>query len=45
NLQEVFENATKLDATFEKEIHYNENSLRNQFILRDPDNYYLIISE
>ncbi|CAM3465534.1 VOC family protein [Sphingobacterium prati] len=45
NLQEVFENATKLDATFEKEIHYNENSLKNQFILRDPDNYYLMISE
>lgn len=45
NLQQVFENATKLDAMFEKEIHYNENSLKNQFILRDPDNYYLIISE
>lgn len=45
NLQEVFENATKLDALFEKEIHHNENSLRNQFILRDLDNYYLIISE
>src|SRR5690606_28842306 len=44
-LQEIFDQAIALDATFEKEIHYNENSLKHQFILRDPDNYYLIISE
>ena len=45
NLKQVFENAQKLNATIEKEIHHNENSLKDQFILRDLDNYYLIISE
>ncbi len=45
NLADIFENARKLHAKIEKEIHYNENSLKNQFTLRDLDNYYLIISE
>ncbi|HAE67261.1 MULTISPECIES: glyoxalase [Sphingobacterium] len=44
NLQQIFENATLLNAFIEKDIHYNENSLKDQFILRDPDNYYLIVS-
>ncbi|MGE8427332.1 MAG: glyoxalase [Sphingobacterium sp.] len=44
NLQQIFENATLLNAVIEKDIHYNENSLKDQFILRDPDNYYLIVS-
>ncbi|WP_333863165.1 glyoxalase [Sphingobacterium sp.] len=44
NLQQIFENATLLNAVMEKEIHYNENSLKDQFILRDLDNYYLIVS-
>ncbi len=45
NLNEIFQNAQKLNTNIEKEIHYNENSLKNQFTLRDLDNYYLIISE
>lgn len=45
DLNEIFENAKTLKVDIEKEIHYNENSLKNQFILRDLDNYYLIISE
>lgn len=45
DLNNVFENAKTLEAHIEKEIHYNKNSLQNQFILRDLDNYYLIISE
>lgn len=45
NLTEIFQNAEKLNANVEKEIHYNENSLKNQFTLRDMDGYYLIISE
>lgn len=45
DLNNVFENAKTLEANIEKEIHYNKNSLQNQFILRDLDNYYLIISE
>ena len=45
NINRILENAKILNALIEKEIHYNKNSLKNQFILRDPDNYYLIISE
>lgn len=45
NLNEVFENAKELKANIEKEIHYNENSLKNQFTLRDLDGYYLMISD
>ena len=45
NINTVFVHAKKINAEIEREIHYNENSLRNQFIVRDPDNYYLIISE
>lgn len=45
NLLQIFENANTLNAAIEKEIHYNENSLKNQFTIRDPDQYYLIISE
>lgn len=45
NLNEIFENAKTLKVDIEKEIHYNENSLKNQFTLRDLDDYYLIISE
>jgi len=45
NLTEIFQNAKELNANIEKEIHYNENSLKDQFTLRDLDGYYLIISE
>ncbi|MFD2905735.1 VOC family protein [Sphingobacterium anhuiense] len=45
NLYVKFEHAKAVNATIEKEIHYNENSLKNQFLLRDLDGYYLIISE
>jgi len=44
DVNEIFENAKTLQAGIEKEIHYNENSLKNQFTLRDLDGYYLIIS-
>lgn len=45
NINRILENAKILNALIEKEIHYNKNSIKNQFILRDPDNYYIIISE
>jgi hypothetical protein len=45
DLNQILENAKKLRANIEKEIHYNKNSLKNQFTLRDLDGYYLIISE
>ncbi|MDO5523035.1 MAG: glyoxalase [Bacteroidia bacterium] len=45
DLNSIFENAQQINANIEKEIHFNENSGKHQFILRDPDGYYLIISE
>lgn len=45
NLQQVLETVKRLKVNIEKEIHYNENSLKNQFTLRDLDGYYLIVSE
>src|SRR5690606_38424816 len=45
NLTESFQNAEKLKANVVKEIHYNENSLKEQFTLRDLYGYYLFISE
>ena len=45
NLNEVWSNAIKLNLDIEQEPHLNENSGQQQFILRDLDSYYLIISE
>ena len=45
DVNEIFKNAKTLKANIEKGVHYNENSLKNQFTLRDLDGYYLIISE
>jgi len=45
HLSQVFERAAQMNANIVEDIHYNENSLKNQFILRDLDNYYLIVSE
>lgn len=45
DLNEVWNNAIKLNLDIEQEPHLNENSGQQQFILRDLDSYYLIISE
>ncbi|MEO1655568.1 MAG: glyoxalase, partial [Bacteroidota bacterium] len=45
NLAGIRENAAKMAAPVEEEIHRNPNSLKKEFSLRDPDGYFLIISE
>jgi hypothetical protein len=45
DLKEVWGKATLLYLDIEQEPHLNENSGQQQFILRDLDSYYLIISE
>lgn len=45
DLDQIWQHALKANFEIEKEPHYNSNSLKNQFTLRDPDGYYLIISE
>lgn len=38
------ENGKNLNAKIEKELHLNLNSGKDQFSLRDPDGYYIIVS-
>lgn len=45
NLETVRNNAENLSCIIEKEIHLSPNSHKREFALRDPDGYYLIISE
>ncbi|QEC51929.1 glyoxalase/bleomycin resistance protein/dioxygenase superfamily protein [Anseongella ginsenosidimutans] len=45
NLQKVRQNAEALGHPVEADIHQNPNSMKMQFSLRDPDGYYLIITE
>lgn len=44
DLDKVWKNAQKLNATIEKPIRRNENSAKDEFALRDVDGYYLLIS-
>jgi catechol 2,3-dioxygenase-like lactoylglutathione lyase family enzyme len=45
DLNEVWSNAVKLNLDIEQEPHLNENSGHHQFVLRDLDGYYIIVSE
>jgi predicted enzyme related to lactoylglutathione lyase len=45
NLKEVRQRVEKNSYTIEEDIHTNPNSLKEEFSLRDPDGYYLIITE
>ncbi|MFZ4545350.1 MAG: glyoxalase [Saprospiraceae bacterium] len=45
DLEIVWSKAVNLRLVIEKKPHLNTNSGQQQFILRDLDNYYLIISE
>lgn len=45
DLNEVWSNVVRLNLGVEKKPHLNENSGQQQFILRDLEGYYLIISE
>ena len=45
NLQKIRQNAEKLNAHIEEDIHKNPNSRKTEFSVRDPDGYYLTISE
>ena len=44
NLNQIWENAIRLNAVIEAEPNLNNNSGKKEFSLRDLDNYYLIIS-
>jgi predicted enzyme related to lactoylglutathione lyase len=39
------QNVEKIGGIVEEDIHLNPNSLKKEFSLRDPDGYYLTITE
>jgi predicted enzyme related to lactoylglutathione lyase len=45
NMNAVRQNVEKLGAIVEEDIHLNPSSLKKEFSLRDPDGYYLTITE
>jgi predicted enzyme related to lactoylglutathione lyase len=45
DMQAIRQNAEKLGYAIEEDIHKNPNSSKMEFSLRDPDGYFLIISE
>lgn len=45
NMREIREKARKAGVPVAEDIHLNPNSRRMEFSLRDPDGYYLTITE
>jgi len=45
NMNVIRQNIEKMSYPLEKDIHLNPNSTKKEFSLRDPDGYYIIITE
>lgn len=45
NINEIRQNYKKIGGMVDEEIHLNPNSLKKEFSFRDPDGYYLTITE
>ena len=45
NMIAIRQNVEELGCTVEEDIHVNPNSKKKEFSLRDPDGYYLTITE
>ncbi len=45
NLQGILKNVKKMDYPVEKDISLNPNSGKMEFSIRDPDGYYISITE
>ena len=45
NMKTIRENAKTMGLEVEEDVHLNPNSRRLEFSLRDPDGYYLTITE
>jgi len=45
NMNTIRQNADKIGAAIEEDIHLNPNSGKMEFSLRDPDGYYLTVTE
>jgi uncharacterized glyoxalase superfamily protein PhnB len=45
NMQSFYKKAKDAGCVIEEDIHLNPNSAKREFALRDPDGYYLVVSE
>jgi predicted enzyme related to lactoylglutathione lyase len=45
NMEVIRQNIERIGGHVEKDIHFNSNSLRDEFSLRDLDGYYLTVTE
>lgn len=45
NMNAILQNVEGIGCPVEEDIHLNPNSLKKEFSLRDPDGYYLTITE
>jgi predicted enzyme related to lactoylglutathione lyase len=45
NMDAIRQNVEKMGAAVEEDIHLNPNSKKMEFSLRDPDGYYITVSE
>jgi len=45
NMNKIYQNALKEGCVIEEDIHLNPNSLKKEFSLRDPDGYFLTVTE
>jgi predicted enzyme related to lactoylglutathione lyase len=45
SINDIRENVEKTGSRIEEDIHLNPNSTKKEFSLRDPDGYYLTVTE
>ena len=45
NMNGIYQRALETGCVIEEDIHLNPNSLKNEFSFRDPDGYFLTVSE
>ena len=45
NMDAIRQNVEEIGSIIEEDIHLNPNSLKKEFSLRDPDGYFLTITE
>lgn len=45
NINTIRQNVEETNGSIEEDIHLNPNSLKKEFSLRDPDGYYLTVTE
>jgi len=45
NMKRILENVEKLGWPVEEDVHLNPNSTKMEFSMRDPDGYFLTITE